>query len=114
MTTHNTSPSVTEAAFQAQVVELARLFGWKLHHTRPAMVAGRWMTPLTGDAGFPDLVLAHQDHGVVFAELKADRGRLSPGQRDWRTELELAGAEVYVWRPQDLDFIVRRLQGHDS
>lgn len=114
MTTPNASPRVTEALFQAQVVELARLLGWKIHHTRPAQVAGRWMTPLTGDAGFVDLVLAHQDHGVIFAELKAERGRLSPAQKDWRNELELAGAEVYVWRPEDLGFIARRLRGEDT
>jgi len=38
---------------------------------------------------------------VIFAELKTDKGKLSEAQAAWIAELGAAGAEVYVWRPQD-------------
>jgi len=37
----------------------------------------------------------------VIAELKSETGKLSSVQRDWIAALELAKAEVYVWRPSD-------------
>ena len=49
---------INEAALQNAVIELAKLYGWKVHHTRPAqMPSGKWATPIQGHAGFPDLVL---------------------------------------------------------
>ena len=36
-----------ERDFQRAVVELARLMGWRVHHTRPALTQrGRWITPI--------------------------------------------------------------------
>lgn len=105
---------MTESQFQAQVVELARLRGWLVHHTRPALNrSGRWSTPITGDPGFPDLILARRGR-VIIAELKSEQGRVSTAQRRWLTELELdtvteLGAEqtveVFVWRPHHFDEI---------
>jgi hypothetical protein len=61
---------MTERDFQRAVVELARLMGWRVHHTRPALTQrGRWLTPIQGDAGFPDLVLCRPPR-LVLAELK--------------------------------------------
>jgi len=103
---------MTEAEFQAQVLQLARVYGWKIHHDRPAMSRdGRWATHVQGDAGFPDLVLAHPRHGTLYAELKTDKGKLSPAQVEWVQTLTDAGAEVHVWRPAQLDLIVKRLSG---
>lgn len=67
----------SESAFQAQVVQLAQTFGWMVQHTRPAKQGDRWLTPITGDIGFPDLVLAHPVRGVLFVELKTDKGAVS-------------------------------------
>ncbi len=50
------------------------------------------------EPGFPDLVVVGP-HGVIFRELKADRGRLSPDQRRWLDRLTQAGADAAVWRP---------------
>ncbi len=50
--------------------------------------------------GFPDLVVVGP-HGVIFRELKADRGRLTPDQRVWLDRLTEAGADADVWRPDD-------------
>lgn len=103
---------MTEREFQDQVIAMAQLYGWRVHHVRPGMTSkGRWMTAVSGHTGFPDLVLAHDTRGVVFAELKADKGRLEEHQADWLRTLDAAGAEVYVWRPKDWHFIQKRFLG---
>lgn len=102
----------SEAAFQAAVVQLARLSRWRVAHFRKVRTvdhAGRprWQTPVAADgAGFPDLVLARAGR-LIFAELKAEDGSLDPEQRVWRERLEeiaiaSAGLVSYrVWRPSD-------------
>jgi hypothetical protein len=102
-----------EAEFQAAVVQLARLRRWRVAHFRPATLTnGKTITPVAADgAGFPDLVLAKPRVGVVFAELKARRGRLSPAQTQWVECLRSAGAECHVWTPDDWDVIERVLAG---
>lgn len=103
---------MTEAEFQSQVMQVAKLYGWKIMHTRPAQYSdGRWATPIQGDAGFPDLVLSHRTHGTIYAELKGDKGRLSPAQVEWIDTLRDAGDEVHVWKPVNFDLIVKRLSG---
>jgi hypothetical protein len=103
---------MTEAEFQSQILQIAKLYGWKIHHDRPAMSKdGRWATHVEGDAGFPDLVLVHQRFGTIYAELKSEKGKLSPAQIEWIDTLNAAGAEVHVWRPHNLDLIVQRLAG---
>lgn len=104
---------MTEAEFQSQVIHLARLHGWLVHHSRPAQNrSGAWSTPITGDAGFPDLVLAHPDRGVVFLELKSDAGRASDKQRTWLRTLQAGHAEAFLIRPADLQLVADRLAGH--
>lgn len=104
---------MTEAEFQQAVIDTANWTGWLVFHPRPAQTGGRWGTAFTGHPGFPDLVLVHRDRGVIFAELKSERGKTTPGQRQWLNALEDANAETYLWRPQDFDFIVDRLRGND-
>lgn len=104
---------MTEAAFQQQVIHLAMLYGWQVNHQRPCQTrSGRWLTATQGHTGFPDLVLAHPTRGLVFAELKTARGRLSPHQTAWLSVLTRAGVEAYVWRPDQLDIITARLRGN--
>lgn len=97
-----TKPRETEAGFQQAVIDLAHLNGWLVAHFRPAQTrAGKWVTPVAADgAGFPDLVLVHDEH-VLFRELKTAKGRVSVAQMHWLDALELAGADVGVWRPGD-------------
>jgi len=93
---------ITESAFQAVIVETARLTGWKSVHILPTKLQnGRWRSAQSGDTGFPDLVLAHPQRGVIFAELKTQLGRVTDQQLDWITTLKAAGAEAYIWRPSD-------------
>jgi hypothetical protein len=103
-----TDPS--EAEFQKAVITLAKLHRWKVMHTQPAQIRpGRWITPNTGDQGFPDLVMSHATRGTIFVELKAPKGVVSDAQWDWINTLEDAGQEVHVWRPKDLEKISQRL-----
>lgn len=93
----------SERMFQDAVVTLAKYHGWMVFHPLTVQGSnGRWRTALQGDPGFPDLVLAHRDRGVIFAELKSAIGKVSDLQLEWIATLKAAGAEVYVWRPRDL------------
>ena len=103
---------MTEREFQRAVVELARLMGWRVHHTRPALTrAGEWRTPIQGDAGFPDLVLCRPPR-LILAELKRNGARPTPQQQAWLDALaSCAGVECYLWTPADWDAVVRTLTG---
>ena len=98
---------ISEASFLQQVKALAYIHGWDCHHASPTQTAkGRWLT--SGAVGFPDLVLCHKVKGLVFAELKSTKGRTSPAQEHW-LEILHPHAECYIWRPEDLPAIERRL-----
>lgn len=115
--------TMTEDQLLAQVLGIAKLYGWRTAHFRPAQTrSGRWVTAVQGDGkGYPDLTLAHGPAGrLVFAELKTARGKVTPEQADWLHALELVAeaaldvpgasrpgrpygsVEVYTWRPADL------------
>lgn len=101
---------MTEAEFQRQVTDLATILGWEHAHFRPAQTSKGWRTPVSGTLGkgFPDLILARRDR-LIFAELKADKGKLSTDQERVLDVLILA-AEVRVWRPADFDRIAEILR----
>lgn len=100
-----------EAVLQAKIMDLARLYGWRRAHFRTAYQPGaeKWVTPMSGEKGFPDLVLVRGPR-LIFAELKSDRGRVSKDQRAWLDMLEGTCAEVYEWRPADYDEITEVLK----
>lgn len=101
------SSLITEANFTHTVIELARYCGWHCAHFRPALVrSGKWVTPVSGDKGSPDLLLA-RGGVVILAELKSQKGRLGPGQAEWASEL---GAHYRLWRPSDIEEIKRELK----
>ncbi len=80
---------------------LAPMLGWNLtYHT---------LRSKGSQSGFPDRVLVRER--VIFAELKREKGVVTDAQRDWLDGLAAAGAEVYLWRPSDLDEIARILNG---
>jgi hypothetical protein len=98
---------ISEASFQQQVKALAYIHGWSLHHSQPSMTrTGRYIT--TGSTGFPDLVMAHEERGLIFAELKTEKGKASDAQLNWLRTLH-PHAECYLWRPSDINFIAQRL-----
>lgn len=109
-------PKLTEAAFQKQVIEAARLLGWKCAHFRGVCVQRAngttyWQTPVQADgAGFVDLVLVKPHRRIIFAELKTNAGKLTPEQEAWIEALQYAGGLVYVWKPDDWPAIEEALR----
>ena len=120
--------TISESSFQEKVIAYAQLRRWRVHHTRASRIVRQdgtayHATPLTGNAGFPDLILARSTR-VVIVELKTDSGRLSLAQDGWLRALggnrddwngrELRKAPphqrwdhlyVGVWRPSNWDHI---------
>ena len=108
----NTYSEMVEQDLLDAILELAAYQGWMAFHPRPARYqSGRWATHYQGDRGFPDIVLAHPERGVIFAELKTVKGRATPHQAAWLYTLELAGQEAAIWTPNDWKAIVKRLGG---
>lgn len=110
-------PHQTEAQFQKAVIELAQLSGWLVAHFRVArMMRGEdvvWRTPVEADgAGFPDLVLVRER--TLFRELKSNRGIVRPEQQMWIERLQIAGADIAIWRPDDWSEIVKTLQSKQT
>jgi hypothetical protein len=104
--------SILEASFVDHVIDIARRFGWLVHHDRPARThAGGWRTPIQGHRGFPDLVLVPSALGprVLYRECKTNAGRCDTWQSDWLTALIEAGQDATVWRPRDYPTIVTEL-----
>ena len=104
---------ITESDFLTNIVALAHLSGWLVHHTRPARTTKGWVTPIQGDPGLPDLILV-KDRRLIFAEVKAQRGRMSDGQIRWVGMLDTVAegtdlVDVFVWRPTDWPEIVEVL-----
>lgn len=97
---------LTEYQFADTVIELAKYRGWQVAHFRPALTNKGWRTPVQGHAGSPDLILARNGE-VLLVELKAQLGRMSPKQREWRDAI---GSQWRLWRPSDMDEIQRSLK----
>jgi hypothetical protein len=96
---------LTEKMFMAQVIELARLFGWLCYHTFDSRRSER---------GFPDIVMVRPP-SILFVELKTDTGRLKPAQCTWLEALEqCTGVEAHVWRPAQWNAIVSRLESEQK
>jgi len=108
---------ITENEFQQQVIDLCHLLGWRVAHFRGVRIQRKdgsvyYQTPVQADGkGFVDLVLVNKEKKrVIFSELKTDKGRLSPEQKEWIEDLREAGQEVYIWRPKDWEEIMETLE----
>ena len=95
-----TAPALTEAQFQAQVIQLAKLLQWRVYHTWNSMHSA---------AGYPDLTLVRGKR-LLFAELKSERGKVRPEQTEWLHDLHEAGAQAFIWRPSEWARIVEILR----
>jgi hypothetical protein len=95
--------ALSEADFQRRVMDTARLAGWMCVHFRPGLTQrGRWVTPMIGDKGAPDLVLAKGGR-VLLAELKTDTGKPTAEQRAWLAAL---GGHGRLWAPRNWEAIL--------
>lgn len=92
---------ITEKQFEAQIKDLALMFGWRYYHT--------WRS-FHSPKGFPDCVLV-KSHRLIFAELKSEKGKPTLEQEEWLSGLrEVKGIEVYLWKPSGFDEIVEILE----
>jgi hypothetical protein len=119
------APTMSEIEFERAVVDIAHTFDWMVASFRPAQTSKGWRTPVKYDGkGWPDLVLVHGTGHLVFAELKAPKGILSPEQKRWGELLasvasqqtmalhdKIAGPLVHycVWKPTDADAVAALL-----
>lgn len=95
----NTPPTMSEEQFQQRILDYCQLRGLLVFHDHDSR---------RNNPGFPDLVIVGQ-HGVVFAELKTDTGKLRPDQETWLTALHHAGAIAVIWRPSMWEQVRTRL-----
>ncbi len=113
MSKSTTAGKLTEAAFQRMVIDLAKLYGWRVAHFRPGMNRrGDWQTAVAGDgAGFPDLIMCRGNRCIV-AELKTDKvsAKATPEQREWLEAFRAAGIYADIWRPEQWNKIVEILR----
>jgi Holliday junction resolvase len=79
----------SERSFQNAVVRYARLMGWAVVFTHDSRHSPK---------GWPDLVCIRRPR-IVFLELKAQRGRVTPEQAACLAELRACGMEALVARP---------------
>ena len=85
-------PPMLEVDFQQAVQDLCKTLGLLYYHTHNS----RRSVP-----GFPDLVIVGPC-GVLWRELKTERGRVTRDQQKWIDGLREAGENVAVWRPSDM------------
>lgn len=113
-------PLISEKEFQQQVKDLARLLGWKTYHTYDSRHS---------DPDFPDLVMARRrvvtieasiggllvsqsvmKTRLIVVELKVIGKNPTAGQQEWLDFFKQIGAETYVWRPSDLESMLKILK----
>jgi len=107
--------AVPEKQLQARILADARKHGWLAYHfgdSRKMVRRGHRYVPV-GDRdawGFPDTVIVHPKHGVVFIEVKKELGKLEPKQIEARDGLLEAGARWYLLKPSNYDHIASGLE----
>jgi hypothetical protein len=96
------SPTMTEAQWQDQVIDLARLMGYEnIFHPKYSIQSA---------SGFPDLVLLKGPR-LIHIELKSETGQPSAEQYFWLYELQMGGHEAYLLRPSDWNMLQKILRG---
>ena len=88
---------ISESQFQQQVIDLALTYLLRIFHWPDSRRAT--------DRGWPDLSLVG-DRGLILAELKTAKGKLSDEQLEVGAMLRqisdaCAVVEYHVWRPDD-------------
>src|SRR5574340_48774 len=84
--------AMSEDELLVAVIDLAQRTGWRCHHTRNSKAG-----ITQGDIGLPDLILVRPPQ-LIFAELKSERGRVTPGQRAWLDALRGCQGVAYDTR----------------
>jgi Holliday junction resolvase len=102
MTPQQYKARATEAEYQAQLVQAARLLGYSVYHTTFS---------IGSDRGFPDLVIVGHNRLIVL-EVKSEKGKVRPGQQEWIDAFaSVPGVVARVVRPSDEDDVMAILSG---
>lgn len=96
---------VSEKALQSLVEATAMQLGLLFYHTYDSRRSA---------AGFPDCTILGT-RGIVFAELKREKGKATPAQKRWLAALKLhengnSPVLVRLWKPSDWPEIKRTLE----
>jgi len=94
---------ITERELQEDVIELAKLFGWKgIYHT--------WRSDRS-EPGYPDLTMFHPEQKrIIWVECKRQNGKTTPSQIAYGELIKACGGEYYLWYPADwLDGTVEKV-----
>jgi hypothetical protein len=92
-------PKISEKAFMAEVIRLAKRNGWRYFHPFDSR---------RSVAGFPDLVLL-RGKTIIVAELKVGDNVLTTDQLDWLGAFTDAGVRAVIWYPGMFEEIGRIL-----
>ncbi|KKL94458.1 hypothetical protein LCGC14_1864440 [marine sediment metagenome] len=114
-----TEAPISEADLGTWLEDLLDTYGWLWCHFRPARTKESWRTAITGHKGWLDYTCIRGARFVVI-ELKSEKGKLSPDQKDWHDAIDLLNRlriqkgyknpiEKYIVRPSDRDFIEQLL-----
>lgn len=103
---------MSEAQWQKQVTNLAEALGYSYVHFRAARTQHGWRVPMSGPLGkgWPDLTIVGRGRRI-HVELKSEQGKVSAEQEWVHEQIRSNGGECYVWRPSDIDEVVRVLLG---
>jgi len=100
---------MTHDQLQDNIADLAITLGWQVFHPQTVETVKRGhCTPYkyATSKGFPDLVLAKKDIGIILIEVKSEKGDLSDDQKRWRQHIgdvicPTGEYSYYVLRPCD-------------
>lgn len=99
---HNLMNTITEQAFQQNILELAHLTGWLTYHTFDSR---------RSQPGFPDMVMV-KDSSLLFVETKSEKGKPSPEQMRWLEALRnVERISSHLWKPTDWHTLEHVLKG---
>jgi len=94
--------AITEADLREQIRDLCKLFGWRFLFT--------W-TSIHSPKGMLDLLLINAEQKrAIFAELKSEKGKMTPEQQEVFDMLKACGEEVYLWKPSDIERVAEILR----
>jgi len=98
---------VTERDLREWIRDLCKIYHWRFRFT--------W-TSIHSPKGTLDLLLTNREQKrVIFAELKSEKGKMTPEQQETFDDLKACGQEVYLWRPGDIEGVAEILRAqHDG
>ena len=102
--------TMTEAQFEAVVIELAGYLGYECFHVHDARRFWPgwpdWIAFRVGDDGLPGR--------IIWFELKREGEKLQANQVAWQTRIRAAGGECYAWWPHNWTELEAILKGPTS